>query len=191
MRVTYVGELGWELHMNRTDASAAYAALMDAGRAHGIADAGYRAIESLRLEKGYRAWGADIGPDNTPLEAGMSWATKTNTDIGFRGRDAIETQEQTGTTSRLACFTVDDPDVVLLGRETIYRNGEMVGWLTSAGWGYTVGANIGYGYVRHRDGVDSAHLMAGSYELEVATRRTTCTVHLRALYDPDMQRVRS
>ena len=71
---------------------------------------------------------------------------------------------------RLACFTVDDPDVVLLGRETIYRNGQRVGWLSSAGWGYTVGKNIGFGYVRNADGVDDAMLTSGSYELEVADR---------------------
>jgi len=190
IRVTYVGELGWELHMSRDGAMAVYQALMEAGLSHGITNAGYRAIESLRLEKGYRAWGTDIGPDNSPLEARMSWAVKSGTDVVFRGHEAIERQIRDGVTSRLACFTVDDPDVVLIGRETIYRAGEMVGWLTSGGWGYTVETNIGYGYIRNPDGVDRSYVMAGSYELEVATRRVPCNVHLRPLYDPQMKRVR-
>ena len=79
---------------------------------------------------------------------------------------------------RLACFTVDDPSVVLLGRETIYRDGQRVGWLSSAGWGYTVGKNIGFGYVRNADGVDDAMLTSGSYELEVAAERVACQLHL-------------
>ena len=90
----------------------------------------------------------------------------------------------------LACFTIDDPGVVLLGRETIIRNGEVAGWLTSGGWGYTVQKNIGYGYVRHPDGVDREFLDSGSYELEVATVRYDCKLHLSPLYDPGMTRVK-
>ena len=190
LRVTYVGELGWELHLPCSGAETVYAALMSAGRPHGIANAGYRAIESLRLEKGYRAWGADVGPDYTPLEAGMGWAAKLKGDVPFCGREALETQRADGLRKRLACFTVDDPDVVLLGRETIYRNGERVGWLSSGGWGYTVQTNIGYGYVRNPAGVDRAFLNSGEYALEVAATRVPCTLHLRPLYDPDMRRVK-
>ncbi len=86
---------------------------------------------------------------------------------------------------------MDDPRVVLLGRETIYRNGERVGWLSSAGWGYTVGKNIGFGYVRNEDGVDDAMLNSGNYELEVATERVSCRLHLGALYDPRSERVKA
>src|SRR3546814_8520622 len=85
----------------------------------------------LRLEKGYRAWSSDIGPDHTPVEAGLAWAVKLKKNIDFKGRAAIEAQVAGGVKKRLACFTVDDPDLVLLGRETIYRDGERVGWLTS------------------------------------------------------------
>jgi 4-methylaminobutanoate oxidase (formaldehyde-forming) len=91
----------------------------------------------------------------------------------------------------LAGFTVDDPGIVLLGRETIYRNGERVGWLTSGGFGYTVNKSIGYGYVRNPDGVDAKYVMDGTYELEVATKRVKCTVHLQPLYDPRMARVKA
>ena len=92
---------------------------------------------------------------------------------------------------RLACFTVDEPAVVLLGRETIYRNGERVGWLSSGGWGYTVGKNIGFGYVRNAQGVDDAMLSSGRYELEVAAERRPCQIHMACLYDPRADRVKA
>jgi 4-methylaminobutanoate oxidase (formaldehyde-forming) len=190
LRVTYVGELGWELHIPVESAAEVYDLLMAAGKAHGIADAGYRAIESLRLEKGYRAWGADIGPDYTPLEAGLGWAVKLKSNVPFLGREAILTQRDNGVDKMLAGFAVADPDVVLLGRETIYRNGERCGWLTSGGWGYTVERNIGYGYVRNGNGVDRDYVLSGTYELEVATERVPCDVFMEPLYDPGMERVK-
>ncbi|MGE5766640.1 MAG: GcvT family protein [Bacteroidota bacterium] len=191
LRVTYVGELGWELHLPTEYAVNVYEALVQAGREHGLVNAGYRAIETLRLEKGYRAWGSDIGPDHTPVEAGLGWAVKLKKNIDFKGRAAVEAQAANGVKKRLACFTVDDPEIVLLGRETIYRDGRRVGWLTSAGFGHTVGKPIGYGYVRNPDGVDEAYLTSGSYELEVASERVPCALHLEALYDPEMRRVKS
>ena len=190
LRLSYVGELGWELHVPSEHAPAVYDRLMDAGRAHGLANAGYRAIESLRLEKGYRAWGSDIGPDHTPLEAGLGWAVKLKTNVPFQGREALVEQQAAPLRKRLACFTIDDPDVVLLGRETIYRDGRQVGWLTSAGWGYTVASNIGYGYVRNGDAVDDDFLYGADYELEVATERVACRIHRGALYDPTSKRMR-
>jgi 4-methylaminobutanoate oxidase (formaldehyde-forming) len=191
LRLTYVGELGWELHLPAENALAVYQQVMAAGAEFGIANAGYRAIESLRLEKGYRAWGSDIGPDHTPFEAGLGWAVKLKKNIPFQGREALAAQHGTHLNKRLACFTLDDPEVVLLGRETIYRNGQRVGWLTSGGWGHTLATNIGYGYVRNPDGVDDDFLYGGDYELEIATVRTPCRIHGRALYDPKMERVKS
>jgi 4-methylaminobutanoate oxidase (formaldehyde-forming) len=191
LRITYVGELGWELHVPSEHALSVYRRIRDAGAAHRLANAGYRAIESLRLEKGYRAWGSDIGPDYTPLEAGLTWAVKLRKNIDFQGREALVAQQAQPLVKRLACFTVDDPEVVLLGRETLYRNGERVGWLTSGGWGYTVGKNIGYGYVRHAGGVDDGFLEGGSYELEVASERVPCILHPGPLYDPRMERVKA
>ncbi|MEX0302449.1 MAG: FAD-dependent oxidoreductase [Leisingera sp.] len=188
LRVTYVGELGWELHLPVEYAQTVYAALMDAGRPHGLVNAGYRAIESLRLEKGYRAWGSDIGADHTPFEAGLRWAVKLRKDADFKGRAAAEAQKAGGVKKMLACFVVD-PEVVLLGRETIYRNGERVGWLTSGGYGHTVGKSIGYGYVRNTNGVDADYVLGGDYELEVATERVKASVQLDPLYDPSMSRV--
>jgi 4-methylaminobutanoate oxidase (formaldehyde-forming) len=190
LRVTYVGELGWELHIPVEAAGAVYDAVMTAGRAHGIANTGYRAIESLRLEKGYRAWGSDIGPDHTPLEAGLGWAVKLRQNTPFLGREALAEQATKPLRKRLAGFTVDDPGIVLLGRETIFRDGQQVGWLTSGGYGYTVAKNIGYGYVRNAEGVPTDWLTTGRYELEVATERVPAAIHLAPLYDPKMERIK-
>ena len=191
LRVTYVGELGWELHIPVEFAVTVYTALMQAGALHGIANAGYRAIETLRLEKGYRAWGADIGPDHTPFEAGLGWAVKLKSNQPFMGRSALELHSRAPLQKWLCAFTVDDPQVLLLGRETIYRNGERVGWLGSGGYGHTLKMNIGYGYVRGLEGVTREYLQSGSYELEVATERVPCKLHLGPLYDPTMARVKA
>jgi 4-methylaminobutanoate oxidase (formaldehyde-forming) len=191
LRVTYVGELGWELHMPTDVAVTVYDALMAAGAGLGLRNAGYRAIETLRLEKGYRAWGADIGPDHTPVEAGLAWACKMKSGVDFIGRDAVAAQLAGGVKKRLAGFTVDDPSVILLGRETIYRNGERVGWLSSGGFGHTVGKPVGYGFVRHKDGVSEDYMTSGSYELEVASERVLANLHLGALYDPAGARIKA
>ncbi len=185
LRVSYVGELGWELHIPTEYALSVYDALHAAGE---VTDAGYRAIETLRLEKGYRAWGSDIGPDHTPLEAGLGWAARKSTQ--YRGKAAVEAQRAGGVKKMLATFTAD-PEVILLGRETIYRNGERVGYLSSGGFGHTVGKAIGMGYVRHPDGVTRDWVLGGTYELEVATKRVPCAVTLSPLYDPQNIRVKS
>lgn len=191
LRVTYVGELGFELHIPVEFAATAYDALMKAGEPYGIANAGYRAIESLRLEKGYRAWGADIGPDHSPLVAGLAWAVKLKSNRTFQGRAALEVQATRPLPRLLAGFTTD-PSITLLGRETIYRDGKRVGWLTSGGYGYTVDRSIGYGYVRDpENGVDRDHVLSGRYELEVATMRVPAEVFLDPLHDPTMSRIKS
>jgi 4-methylaminobutanoate oxidase (formaldehyde-forming) len=191
LRVTYVGELGWELHIPVEFALTVYDALMQAGAAHGICNAGYRAIETLRLEKAYRAWGSDIGPDHTPLEAGLGWAVKLRGNTPFLGREAVEAQRAAPLRKRLCGFIVEDPNTILLGRETIYRNGARAGWLTSGGFGHSIGRPIGYGYVRHADGVDDDFLASGMYELDVATDRIPCRLQMAPAYDPGLARVKA
>jgi 4-methylaminobutanoate oxidase (formaldehyde-forming) len=191
LRITYVGELGWELHIPTEFALTVYDALMAAGAAHGIAPGGYRAIESLRLEKFYRAWGSDIGPDHTPLEAGLRPFVKLKKPIPFLGREALEAQAAKPLKKRLASFTTNDPDVILLGRETIYRDNIRVGWLTGGGYGHTIGKPIGFGYVRNPDGVSDEFLTSGSYELEVATVRVPATLHMTPLVDPKMEKIKA
>jgi sarcosine dehydrogenase len=191
LRVTYVGELGWELHVPIAATGEVFDALMTAGAPHGIRPVGYRALESLRLEKGYRAWGSDITPNDMPTEAGLRWAVKLRKNTDFNGRRALEKVAGQPLKKRLVCFTVDNPDIVLLGRETILRNGQPVGYLTSGGYGYTVGQNIGYGYVRDADGVSDDFLSSGSYQLIVAMESVAATLHLGPLYDPDAARVKA
>lgn len=189
LRITYMGELGWELHVPILEAHRVYRAVMEAGAPVGLCNAGYRSIESCRLEKGYRSWGSDIGPDTTPLEAGLGWAVKRAADVEFIGRGAIERQRTEGVRKLLATFSCD-PSVVLLGRETIYRNGQRVGWLSSGGYGYTVGRSIGMGYVRNAGGLDRAWVLDGEYQLDVATQRHPAEVSLIPLYDPSNRRIR-
>lgn len=191
LRVTYVGELGWELHVPIEAIGTVFDALMTAGAPFGIRPVGYRALESLRLEKGYRAWGSDITPNDTPFDAGLGWAVKLRKNTDFLGRRALEALQGEKRKKALAGFTVDNPDIVLVGRETILRNGEPVGYLTSGGYGYTLGKNVGYGYVRRAEGVDDDFLTGGDYELVVAMERTPAKIHLEPLYDPAGARVKA
>jgi sarcosine dehydrogenase len=190
LRVTYVGELGWELHAPLQGLGAVFDALMEAGAPFGIAPVGYRALESLRLEKGYRAWGSDITPNDTPFEAGLGWAVKLKTNADFVGREAVAKVAAAPLKKRLMTFTVDDPSVVLLGRETILRDGDFAGYLSSGGYGYTIGRPIGMGYVRRSQGVSDEWLAAGRYELVVAKERVKASLHMGPLYDPAAARVK-
>ena len=121
----------------------------------------------------------------------MGWAVKLRKQTPFLGREALEVQKHDGVRKQLACFTVDEPDVILLGRETIYRDGERVGWLSSGGFGHTVQRPIGIGYVRRAQGVDADFLQSGSYELEVAGERVAANLHLAPLYDVKMERIKA
>ncbi len=190
LRITYVGELGYELHAPIAKLGEVFDALMAAGKPQGLAPVGYRALETLRLEKGYRAWGSDITPNDTPLDAGLGMFVKLKTAQDFLGRAAIEKAANSVLKKKLMCFTVDDPKVVLTGRETILRDGKPVGYLTSGGWGYTVGRNIGFGYVRNEQCVTAEYLKSGTYTLEVATEIVPAAIHFGALYDPKLERVR-
>lgn len=191
MRVTYVGELGWELHIPTEFAAAVYDRLIEAGAPLDLVNAGYRAIESLRLEKFYRAWGADIGPDHTPPMAGLGWAVKMKSGQPFKGREALEKAAAKPLPRLLVGFSVDNLQVALLGRETIYRDGERAGWLTSGGLGYSIGKPIGYGYVRCEKGVNSDFVLGGSYELDVAGERVPAKPSLAPFVDPAGQKVKA
>ncbi|MEO0371408.1 MAG: FAD-dependent oxidoreductase [Pseudomonadota bacterium] len=190
LRITYVGELGWELHLPVEYAQTVYDALHAAGAEHGLSNAGYRAIETLRLEKGYRAWASDIGPDHTPDEAGLGWAVKMKSGLPFKGREAVAAQRAVGVKKIMASFTTA-PDVILSGRETIYRNGERCGWLSSAGFGHTIAKSIGMGYVRSDTVIARDYVLSGTYELEVATTRVPAEISLAPLYDPKMEKIKT
>lgn len=189
LRVTYVGELGWELHCPILQLGEVFDALMAADPA--LRPTGYRALESLRLEKGYRAWSSDITPNDTPFEAGLGWAVKLKTTTPFLGRAALEAGLSKPLTRSLMTFTVDDPDAVLVGRETILRDGQAVGYLTSGGYGYSIGKSIGLGYVRHDTGVTEPWLMAGRYALVIAGEETPARLSTKPLFDPDGARIKA
>lgn len=191
LRVTYVGELGWELHVPIDATGTVFDTLMQAGANENIRPIGYRALESLRLEKGYRAWSSDITPNDTPFEAGLGWAVKMKRNTSFMGREALEKISGKPLTKRFSGFTLADNNAVLVGRETILRNGETVGYLTSGGYGYTIGKNIGYGYVRNSQGVTDDFLNSGKYELVVANKAYPAELCRGILYDPENLKVKS
>jgi sarcosine dehydrogenase len=186
LRLTYVGELGWELHVPIAAIGDVYDALMAAG--HSVRPVGYRCLESLRLEKGYRAWSSDITPNDTPMEAGLGWAVR-KADQGFIGAQALA--KAGPLTKCFVGFTLDDPAAVLVGRETILRDGVAVGYLTSGGYGYTIGKSIGYGYVRDLGGVSDDFLTSGSYALVVASQTYPAKIMLGAPFDPSNSRVKA
>jgi 4-methylaminobutanoate oxidase (formaldehyde-forming) len=190
-RITYVGELGWELHVPIGGLGDVFDLLMDKGQVSGIRPVGYRALETLRLEKGYRAWGSDITPNDTPFEAGLGWAVKLRTDTDFIGRRALEQASAMPLAKRFAGFLIDDPDVTLVGRETILRNGRQAGYLTSGGYGHSLGKWIGYGYVRGTEGMDENQVLNGTYELVVANKSYPAIVGLEPFVDPANSRVKA
>ena len=189
LRVTYVGELGWELYCPINQLGEVYDALMAADP--DLRPVGYRALESLRLEKGYRAWSSDITPNDTPFEAGLGWAVKLKSSTPFLGRAALEAAQGKPLTKSLMTFTVEDPAAVLVGRETILRDGQAVGYLTSGGYGYSIGKSIGLGYVRHEAGVTEPWLTAGRYALVIAGAETPATLSLKPLVDPEGARIKA
>jgi glycine cleavage system aminomethyltransferase T/glycine/D-amino acid oxidase-like deaminating enzyme len=183
-RMTYVGELGWELTVPNAGAGTVYDALFAAGRDLGVAEAGYYTIDSLRLEKGFRAFPRDLSPDYTPIEAGLVFATALRDDKPFLGRAALEAQRERlsagGPRRRLVSFVLEDPAPMLWGGELLLRDGAVAGQVTSAAWGETVGASVGLAYVRADGPVTSGSLSAGRFEVDVAGARFGVRLSLKA-----------
>jgi glycine cleavage system aminomethyltransferase T/glycine/D-amino acid oxidase-like deaminating enzyme len=151
LRVTFVGELGWELYTSPEYGATLWHALWQEGQADGLVAAGYRAIDSMRIEKGFRVWGTDITPETTPDEAGLSFCVKLDKPGGFEGRDAIVAARERGLTRRLCAITLEDPRAVVLGSEPVRVGERISGRITSGGFGYSLGASIGFAYLDIRD----------------------------------------
>jgi glycine cleavage system T protein len=183
LRVTYVGELGWELYCPVEYGLRLWDTIWDAGREHGLAAGGYKAIDSLRLEKGYRVWGSDISPEDTPYEAGLGFAVKLDKD-DFIGRDALLRKSEPS--RRLACLVLDDPRSVALGSEPVRVAGEIVGRVTSGGYGYTVGRSIAYAYLPVEAAVPGT-----SVEVEIFGEWNEGGVAEEPLFDPKGERIRA
>jgi glycine cleavage system aminomethyltransferase T len=192
-RLTYVGELGWELYVPSEMAVAAFERLTDPGNAIAPKLAGYYAIESLRLEKGYRAFGRELGPDTSPVEAGLSFACKLRTSIPFRGREAVERQKTEGVARRLVSLVVSDPAAYAWGGELLLRNDEPAGFASSAAFGHTIGRTVLLGYVERRDGgkADREWLSQGTYQVAIGGERHEASMSLQAPCDPSGARIRA
>ena len=182
-RITYVGELGWELVVPAEFAVGVYDVLKAAGADLGVRDAGYYAINALRLEKGYRAFGPELNPDYGPVEAGLLFAAKSASD--FIGRDALRAAQQAPPRRRLVSWTAEDPSAMLWGGELMIRDGVGVGQVTSAAYATTTGACVGLGYVR--GDVD----LEGTWTISVGGRMVPVAVSLSAPYDPTNARIRA
>jgi 4-methylaminobutanoate oxidase (formaldehyde-forming) len=190
-RITYVGELGWELYVPVEQAGLVYDELARAGEDVGRRDAGYYAMDSLRMEKAYRAWGRDVTIDDTPWEAGLGFAVRLAKPTPFLGREALLAQRERPLTKRLVTFVLEDATALPWGDEPILRDGRVVGTVTSAAFGHTLGRAVAMGYVREADGVDEAFVTGGRFELDIGGERIPARAGLAAPYDPGGLRVKS
>jgi 4-methylaminobutanoate oxidase (formaldehyde-forming) len=190
-RMTYVGELGWELIVPTEFAVGVYETLHEAGAEFGLVDAGYYALDALRIEKGYRAWSRELTPDINPFEAGLGFAVSFDKPGGFIGREALVEARGATQRRRIVQFTVDDAEPMLWGGELILRDGKPVGDVRSAAYGHTFGRSVALGLVENAQGVDKDFLAGGGFEIDLAGTRYAATPHLRSPYDPKSERVKA
>jgi 4-methylaminobutanoate oxidase (formaldehyde-forming) len=186
LRVTYVGELGWEIYCPTEYGLGLWRALWEAGQPHGLVAAGYRAIDSMRLEKGYRVWGTDITPDETPYEGGVGFCVKLDKEDGFLGREALLEAKERGPRTRLRCLTLEDPHSIALGNEPVRVGGEVVGRVTTGGYGYTVGRSIAYAHLPPEQAEPGTAI-----EVDIFGRWVAGEVATEPLFDPEGERIRA
>ena len=189
-RLTFVGELGWELFVPADLAAAVFDLLTEAGARFGLRQAGYFALEGLRAERGYCEYGLELTPAHTPLEAGLGFVVKLSKPHGFVGRGAIEAVRAESPRKRLVRFRLAEPDPQLYRDEPIWLNASVVGHLTSGAFGYTLGRSVGMGYVCHSDPITEQLVQRASFEIEIAGERHAADASLRSFYDPDGERVK-
>ncbi|MEC8955731.1 MAG: FAD-dependent oxidoreductase, partial [Pseudomonadota bacterium] len=188
-KLSYVGELGWELFIPSINAKEIYKAIKDEGQKYQIRDVGLHALNSLRLEKGYRHWGHDIAAEDNLFEAGLSFVAKPNAS-NFIGKDAFLREQANGTPNRrLVQFKLDDPLPLLYHNEPIIMNGQVNGYLTSGMYGHSLGSAIGMGYIKSPN-ISEKKLSKSKFEIEIATKRYSAKASLRGLYDPDGKKMK-
>ncbi|MCG8634393.1 MAG: FAD-dependent oxidoreductase, partial [Desulfobacterales bacterium] len=183
VRMSFVGELGWELYIPTPFAQGIFEELVAAGEEFGMKMCGLHAVDSLRLEKGYRHWSSDITPDTTPYEAGLGFAVDLDKE-DFMGKAALVEQREEGITKKLVMFTIDDPLPLIYHDEPIFRNGVLAGENTHGSFSHVNGSAIGMVYLSREDRITDEWIMEGSYEIEVEDKRYPITLHLKAVYDP-------
>ncbi|WP_295637968.1 aminomethyltransferase family protein, partial [Novosphingobium sp.] len=190
-RITYVGELGWELYVPTEFLAGVYDAIAAAGAAFGLKHAGYHALNSLRMEKAYRHWGHDVTDEDTPLEAGLAFAVMLDKPGGFIGRDALVRQKQEGLKQRLVQFLLKSPEPMLYHNEPIWQGDRIAGYIRSGMYAHTLGAACGLGYVTAPDGGVVGPIGADDYEIEIAGVRHPATASLKPMYDPTSARIKA
>jgi 4-methylaminobutanoate oxidase (formaldehyde-forming) len=190
-RISYVGELGYELLLPAAHAIGVFDALRTAGEPFGLRLAGYHAMNSLRIEKAYRHWGHDVTPDNTPLEAGLDFCVAWDKPGGFIGREALLKKRDRLLSSFLVQFLLQDPAPLLYHDEPIWRNGVRVGRITSGMYGYTLAGAVGLGYVQLPQAAPRCAFAEGTYEIEIAGRRIPARASIRPFYDPKSEAARA
>ena len=191
LRVTYVGELGWELYIPTEFSLHVFDTLVEAGKDVGLVFAGLQALETLRLEKAYRDYGNDVDNLDTPLEVGLSRFVDFDKPGGFIGKEALLQHKEAGVKHRLVQFLLEDPEPLLYYNEPIYRNGELAGRILAGGYGHTLGASVGLGYIENKEGLSADYVKSGTYEIMLAGVRYPAKASLRPMYDPKSERVRS
>ena len=189
LRMGYVGELGWELYIPAGFATGVFDAVADAGREFDLRLVGMQAVNSLRMECGYRHWESDITPDDTPFEAGMCFSVGWNKGE-FMGREALLRRKEQTLTRRMVLFTLEDSEPMLYRNEPIFRDGKPNSQTTSGGYGFKLGASVGMGYLKNPEGVTDNWIISGRYEILVEGRKVPAKVHIRAPYDPKGERPR-
>ena len=186
-RITYVGELGWELYIPTEFTAGVYDTIVAAGEPFGLTHAGYHALDSLRIEKAYRHWGHDITDEDTPIEAGLGFAVKLDKPGGFIGRDALLREKAAGPAKRLLQFRLLDPRPLLYHNEPVWHDDTLVGHVTSGAYGHTLGGAIGLGYVDSKTAPNSGE---GRFSIEVAGERVPAAASSSPMYDPAGRRIR-
>jgi 4-methylaminobutanoate oxidase (formaldehyde-forming) len=191
LRISYVGELGWELYIPTEFSLHVFDTLIEKGEDFGLKLIGLQTLESLRLEKAYRDYGGDIDNTDTPLEVGLGHFVKFDKPGGFIGRDAMLKLKESGYRYRMPQFLLEDPEPIMHHGEIIYRDGEPVGTIMAGSFGHTLGASVGVGPVENNgDVVTAEYIRSGSYEIDIAGTRFPAKASLRPMYDPKMERVR-
>ncbi len=189
IRITYVGELGWELHARMDQIQGVFDALQAAGKKYELTHAGFYPINSLRMEKAYRAWGAEITPGDTPYEAGLGFMVKLDKKTNFIGKEALLKQKETGVKRRLASFVVEDPDAMLWGGERIFRDGKLMGTTTSGYYGFTLGRALAFGYVKSDDIITPEFVTSGQYTIDFAGKQYPARAMLQPPFDPKNEKI--
>ena len=192
VRITYLGELGYELHVPTEQATHVYDRIVEAGPEFGLRHAGLKALASLRMEKGYRDYGHDMDNTDTLMEVGLDFFADLKKPGGFIGREALVAQKEAGPlTKRLIQVLLKDPEPLMYHAEIVLRDGVPVGDIRAASYGFTLGGAVGLSMIEAEEPIDEAYLQAGTWEVNIAGRLYPAEVSLRPMYDPDMKRVKA